>query len=171
MPRLGVKPILMLSFLGSAGGLLLAAGGLATDASFLTGIMPGLLVYGFFNAVGFPALTNGALHEVTGQDAGLASGVQTAMQQVGGSLGLATMVPLALRYVEDHIADGDLPQIAQTEGYALALRTAAGVLVVATVLVLLLMDKVDSKPRDAVAEATSGAAAAEEEGARTPAAS
>ncbi|MFD0319287.1 DHA2 family efflux MFS transporter permease subunit [Streptomyces flavalbus] len=170
MPRLGVKPILMISFLGSAGGLLLAAGGLATDASFLTGIMPGLLVYGFFNAVGFPALTNGALHEVTGQDAGLASGVQTAMQQVGGSLGLATLVPLALRYVNDHVADGDLPQIAQTEGYALALRVGAGFLVVATVLVLLLMDKVDSKPRDAVAEATSGAAVAQDTP-RTPAAS
>lgn len=162
MPRLGVKPILMISFLGSAGGLLLAAGGLATDASFVSGIMPGLLVYGFFNAVGFPALTNGALHEVTGQDAGLGSGVQTAMQQVGGALGLATLVPLALRYVNDHVADGTLPQIAQTEGYALALRAAAGLLIVATVLVLLLMDKVDSKPRDAVAEATSEAAAAQE---------
>ncbi|WBB61014.1 DHA2 family efflux MFS transporter permease subunit [Streptomyces sp. WMMC500] len=170
LPRIGVKPILMISFLGSAAGLVLAAGGLATDASFVSGIMPGLLVYGFFNSVGFPALTNGALHEVTGQDAGLASGMQTAMQQVGGSLGLATLVPLALRYVNDHVADGDLPQIAQTEGYALALRAAAGVLVVATLLVLLLMDKVDSRPRDAVAEATEGAAA-EEEATRAPASS
>ncbi|MER5199899.1 MFS transporter [Streptomyces sp. NPDC002755] len=159
MPRIGVKATLIISFLGSAGGFAVAAAGLATDASFVGGIMPGLLLYGFFNAVGYPALTNGALHEVTGQDAGLGSGVQTAMQQVGASLGLATLVPLALRYVNDHVADGTLPQIAQTDGYALALRAAAGVLVVAAVLVLLLMDKVDSKPRDAVAEATNEAAA------------
>ncbi|QKW10548.1 MFS transporter [Streptomyces sp. NA04227] len=153
MPRIGVKATLITGFLGSAAGLALAAAGLATDATFLSGIMPGLLVYGFFNAVAYPALTNGALHQVTGQDAGLASGVQTAMQQVGASLGLATLVPLALRYVNDHVEDGTLPQIAQTDGYALALRVAAGILVVAAALALL-MEKVDAKPRDAAAEAT-----------------
>ena len=63
-------------------------------------------MYGFFNALGFPALTNGALHQVTGQDAGLGSGMQTAMQQVGASLGLAALVPIALRYVHHHVAHG-----------------------------------------------------------------
>ena len=157
MPRIGVKATLGAAFLGSAGGLVLAADGLATHASFAGGIMPGLLVYGFFNAVGYPALTNGALHRVTGQDSGLASGVQTAMQQVGASLGLATLVPLALRYVRHHVAQGTLPVLAETRGYALALRVAAGVLVVAAVLALLLLEKVDASPRDAAAEATAGA--------------
>ncbi|SEO62111.1 drug resistance transporter, EmrB/QacA subfamily [Actinacidiphila rubida] len=157
MPRIGVKATLAIAFLGSAGGLVLAAGGLATHASFVGGIMPGLLVYGFFNAVGYPALTNGALHQVTGQDAGLGSGVQTAMQQVGASLGLATLVPLALRYVKHHVAGGTVPALAETHGYALALRAAAGVLVVAAILALLLLEKVEAKPRDAVAEATAGA--------------
>jgi EmrB/QacA subfamily drug resistance transporter len=162
MPRIGVKATLVIAFLGSAGGLALAASGFATDASFAGGILPALLVYGFFNAVGYPALTNGGLHQVTGQDAGLASGVQTAMQQVGASLGLAALVPIALRYVNHHVAGGTLPEVAQTHGYALALRVAAGVMVVAAVLALLLLEKVDAKPRDAVAEATNGAAAAAE---------
>lgn len=159
MPRIGVKPILFMSFVGSAGGLLVAAAGFAPHASFAGGILPGLLVYGFFNALGYPAMTNGALHEVTGQDAGLASGMQTAMQQVGASLGLAALVPIALRYVNHHVAHGTPRAIALTHGYTLAIRVAAGVLVVAALLVLLLLEKVNSKPRDAVAEATSEAAA------------
>jgi len=159
MPRIGVRAILVIAFLGSAGGLLIAAAGFATDASFVSGVLPALLVYGFFNALGYPALTNGGLHQVTGQDAGLASGMQTAMQQVGASLGLATLVPIALRYVNHHVAGGTLPAVAQTHGYALALRVAAGVVAAAAVLALLLLEKVDAKPRDAVAESTGTASA------------
>ncbi|NUS16263.1 MAG: MFS transporter, partial [Streptomyces sp.] len=149
MPRIGVKATLAAALLGSAAGLLLAAQGLGAHASFAGGIMPGLLVYGFFNAVGYPALTNGALHRVTGQDAGLGSGVQTAMQQVGASLGLATLVPLALRRVRHHVAAGMPPALAETHGYALALRVAAGVLVVAALPALALLGRVEAAPRDA----------------------
>ncbi|MGW5353054.1 MFS transporter [Streptomyces sp. NPDC004031] len=157
MPRFGVRATLATAFAGSAGGLLLAAGGLAVHASFAAGIMPALLVYGFFNAVGYPALTNGALHGVTGQDAGLASGVQTAMQQVGASLGLAALVPPALRYVRHHVAGGMAPAVAATHGYALALRVAAGVLAVAAVLALTLPARLASAPRDAARETADGA--------------
>ena len=34
-----------------------------------------------------PRIGNASLHEVTGEDSSLASGVQAAMQQVGGALG------------------------------------------------------------------------------------
>jgi hypothetical protein len=82
------------------------------------------------------------------------------MQQIGASLGLATLVPLTLRHADGRVADGILPQSAQTDGHALALR-AAGVLAAAAVLVLPLMDKVAFfRPRDAVAEAAHQAAAA-----------
>lgn len=160
MPRIGVKAVAVIAFFGSAVGLFVAASGLDPDASFVGGVLPGLITYGFFNAIGFPALINGALHRVTGQDSGLASGVQTSMQQVGAALGLATLVPLALRYVNDHVQDGTLPAVAQTDGYALALRVATGVLVVAGLLVLLLLEKVSTEKRDAVAEAADAAAAA-----------
>jgi len=151
--------VVVIAFLGSAAGLLVASN-LHTDASYVGGVMPGLLVYGFFNALGYPALINGALHRVTGQDSGLASGVQTAMQQVGAALGLATLVSLALRYVNDRVNDGALPAAAQTDGYSLALRAAAGLLVVAGVLVLLLLEKVSTEKRNALAEAADEEAAA-----------
>ncbi|MEV6962730.1 MFS transporter [Streptomyces sp. NPDC051207] len=152
MPRLGVKPLVVIAFFGSALGQFIAASGFDPDASYLGGVMPGLVVFAFFNGMGFPVLINGGLHEVTGQDSGLASGVQTSMQQIGAALGLATLVPIALRYVNDHAADGNLPAVA-SDGYALALRVAAGVLAAAGLIALFLLGKVSAKPRDAHAEA------------------
>ncbi|MGX1915726.1 MFS transporter [Streptomyces phaeochromogenes] len=157
MPRIGVKAVMTVAFFGGAAALFTAAAGFAPDASFVSGFMPGLILFGFFNGLAYPALINGALHEVTGQDSGLASGVQTAMQQTGAALGLATLVPFAFRYVKDHVADGTPPQVAQTDGYALAFRIGASVLVVGAVAILMLLEKVSAETRDPLAEAAEAA--------------
>ena len=88
----------------------------------------------------YPGLINGALHQVTGQDSGLGSGVQTAFQQIGSAVGLATLVTLALRYAGGQIRHGVVPAVALTHGYALAFRAGAAVLAVACVLVLVLLE-------------------------------
>jgi EmrB/QacA subfamily drug resistance transporter len=152
MPRIGVKPVLALGFLGAGGSLFLASG-IGIHSSYVGGILPGLFLYGVFSGVCYPGMMNGALHRVTGQDSGLGSGVQNAMQQIGAALGLATLVPLALRSAAHHIAHGTSPAVASTDGYALALRVGGVVLVVAALLVLALLEKVDAKPRNALAEA------------------
>jgi len=151
MPRMGVKTMLAIGFLGSAVGLLLASG-ISVSSSYATGILPGLIVFGVFTGICYPGLINGALHQVTGQDSGLASGVQTAMQQIGSALGLATLVTLALRYAGDRIRQGVPPAAALTHGYALSFRVGAIVLAVAGLLVLVLMEHVAAKPRTALAE-------------------
>ncbi|MEU3794761.1 MFS transporter [Streptomyces fructofermentans] len=157
MPRIGVKAVMAVAFFGAAVALFVAAGGLAPDASFVGGFLPGLILFGFFNGLAYPALINGALHEVTGQDSGLASGVQTAMQQTGAALGLATLVPFAFRHVADHVATGTLPQVARTDGYALAFRVGAAALAVAAVAVVVLLEKVSARMRDPLAEAAEAA--------------
>ena len=151
MPRMGVKTMLAIGFLGSAVGLLLASG-ISVSSSYATGILPGLIVFGVFTGICYPGLINGALHQVTGQDSGLASGVQTAMQQIGSALGLATLVTLALRYAGDRIRQGVPAAAALTHGYALSFRVGAAVLAVAGLLVLVLMEHVAAKPRTALAE-------------------
>ncbi|MGW0771363.1 MFS transporter [Streptomyces sp. NPDC002676] len=167
MPRIGVKGVMSIAVFGCSGALLIVAAGLDPTASYVSGFMPGLMVFGFFNALGYPALINGALHDVTGADSGLASGVQTAMQQIGAALGLATLVPFAFRYVKHHIEDGTLAQVAQTDGYALAFRIAAGILAFMGLVVLAVLQKgVATEMRDAVSEA----ATAEQAGARPSAA-
>ena len=95
MPRLGVKPLLTGGFFGCAVGLYLTSS-ITVTSSYAGHILPGMIALGFFSGISFPAMGNAALHEVTGQDSSLASGVQNAMQQVGGALGLSCLVTLAL---------------------------------------------------------------------------
>jgi EmrB/QacA subfamily drug resistance transporter len=151
MPRIGVKAMLAIGFLGCAAGLLVASY-IHVDSSYVGGLLPGLCVFGLFSGMCYPGLINGALHQVTGQDSGLGSGVQTAMQQIGSALGLATLVTLALRNAGDQIRHGVAPAAAQTHGYAVAFRVGAIVLAVAAVLVLVLLERVTATPRTAIAE-------------------
>jgi EmrB/QacA subfamily drug resistance transporter len=151
MPRVGVKPVLTIGLFGSAAGLLLASY-IQPGSSYAGGILPGLTVFGVFSGICFPALINGALHQVTGQDSGLASGVQTAMQQVGSALGLATLVTIALRYADAQISRGVPPAVAQTQGYVLSFRVGAAVLAAAALLALILLEHVSATLRTPVAE-------------------
>jgi EmrB/QacA subfamily drug resistance transporter len=155
MPRIGVKAMLAVGFLGSAGGLF-AASYIHANSSYPSAILPGIIVFGVFSGICYPALINGALHQVTDQDSGLASGVQTAFQQIGSAVGLATLVTIALRYAGDRIRIGVSPAAAQTDGYALAFRIGAAVLAIAAVLVLVLLEHVTAKPRTALAEVPAG---------------
>jgi MFS family permease len=159
MPRLGVKVMLAVGLFGSAAGLLVASY-IQVSSSYAAGILPGLIVFGVFSGICYPALINGALHQTTGQDSGLGSGVQNAMQQIGAALGLATLVTLALRYAGSRISHGVLPAVAQTQGYALAFRVGAAVLAAAGVLALVLLERVAAKPRNAAAEASADQAPA-----------
>jgi EmrB/QacA subfamily drug resistance transporter len=135
IPRFGVKPVMATGFLGSAVGLWIASD-IHADSSYVGGILPGLIVFGGFSGLCYPGLVSGALHELTERDAGLGSGVQNAMQQIGAALGLAVLVTLALRHTRPGAAVGVLPAVAQTAGYALAFRVSAAALAVAGVLVL-----------------------------------
>ncbi|HEX9537794.1 MAG TPA: MFS transporter [Streptosporangiaceae bacterium] len=151
MPRLGVKPLLSVGFFGAAAGLLMTSR-IHVGISYPSGILPGMIVLSVFIGLTFPATTNAALHEVTGQNSSLASGVQTAMQQVGGALGLACLVTLALRHAAGQIHHGVPPAVAVTHGYALSFRIGAALLAIGGVLVLVLLEHVTAQPRNPIAE-------------------
>ena len=158
MPRVGVKPVLTAGFFGCALGLFLTST-ITVDTSYVSHIMPGMIVLGLASGVCFPAFGNASLHEVTGQDSSLASGVQSAMQQVGGALGLATLATLALRHAADKIHDGVLAPVAFTDGYVLAFRIGAVSCLIGGVLILALLEHVVADPRNPLAEETEAAAA------------
>ena len=153
MPRLGVRPVMSAAFFGAAAGLLLTSA-ITPGASYTGGILPGMIVLGLSAGLSFPAILNAALHQVTGQDSGLASGVQTAMQQAGGALGLACLVTLAVRHAAAQIGHGVPPAVAATHGYALAFRLGAALLAVGGLLVLILLEHVTGQPRNPAAELT-----------------
>ncbi|MEV8513821.1 MFS transporter [Dactylosporangium sp. NPDC051484] len=139
-PKVGVKAISAVSFIMGGVGLLLTSM-ITKDSSYLGGLLPGMIILGFFAGATMPAMTNAALHNVTGQDSGLASGVQTTAQQIGSALGLATLVTLAVRVAGDKLQSGAAPAAAFTDGYVLSFRIGAVLLVVAGVLVALLLER------------------------------
>jgi hypothetical protein len=143
-PRLGVRPLLSAAFARAAAGLLLTSR-IGPGASPAGGVLPGKIVLAVSAGVSFLALVNAALHQVTGQDSSLASGVQNAMQQAGGALGLACLVTLALRHAAGQTRQGIAPAAAAAHGYALSFRIGAALLPIGGLLVLL--EHVTAQPR------------------------
>jgi EmrB/QacA subfamily drug resistance transporter len=147
MPRIGVKVGLAIAFLVSASGFLLL-GQIAAKIDYPIHILPGLLLVALGSGFGLPGLQNAALYEVDGTDAGLASGVQNTFLQVGGGLGLAVLVSLGLRHARGKIAQGVSVVVGTTDGYALALRIAAGLAIAAAVTVAIAFQRVRFVPPD-----------------------
>ncbi|MFF8981791.1 MFS transporter [Streptomyces globisporus] len=91
LPRWGPKPFMVV-------GAVLAAVGLGwltlTDvhSSYLGSILGPMLVFGFGMGMQFVSLTLMAVSGVAPKEAGAASGILNATQQVGGSLGLSILV-------------------------------------------------------------------------------
>jgi len=159
LPRVGVKAGLTVSYLLSATGLFLL-GGITIHSSYPSALLPGMLVMAFGQAFSFVGLQNSGLHRLGPADAGLGSAVQTTSQQLGGSLGLAVLVTIALRHATVQAGHGVVAAAAATDGYALALRLAAAVMVAGAILVAAAFEKVgfmapDQQPLDA-AEASAG---------------
>ncbi|WP_327596861.1 MFS transporter [Streptomyces chartreusis] len=125
-------------------GLLLIVAGMAllsrapVDGSYVTDVLPPLLLLATGFAAAMPALTGLAMSGAREEDAGLASGLFNTTQVVGGSLGLAVLSVLAASRTEGLLADGAGSVAATAEGYQLAFRVATGIalgaLAVATVV-------------------------------------
>ncbi|MFF9686965.1 MFS transporter [Streptomyces sp. NPDC014623] len=91
LPRWGPKPFMVMGALFAAAGL----GWLTlTDAhsTYSGSILGPILVFGFGMGMQFVSLTLMAVSDVAPREAGAASGVLNATQQVGGSLGLSILV-------------------------------------------------------------------------------
>jgi len=150
LPRIGVKGGLIIAFCFGASGLALL-GQIGPRVDYPAHLLPGLLLMAFGNGVAFPALQNAALYQVDHTDAGLASGVENTFLQIGGGLGLAVIVSLGLRHSTAGIAHGASIAVANTDGYALALRIAAACLVAAALTVTVLFERVPYVAPDEVA--------------------
>ncbi|MFF5301384.1 MFS transporter [Streptomyces sp. NPDC013161] len=121
-------------------GLVLIIAGMAllgrapADGSYVTDVLPPLLLLATGFAAAMPALTGLAMSGAREEDAGLASGLFNTTQVVGGSLGLAVLSTLAAGRTDGLLAKGAELVPATAEGYQLAFRT--GALIAAAALVL-----------------------------------
>ncbi|MGR4884697.1 MFS transporter [Streptomyces sp. LARHCF249] len=91
LPRFGPKPFMV------SGSALVGVGLgwltlIRTDSSYATGVLGPMLLFGFGMGLNFVTLTLTAVSGVSPKEAGAASGLLNASQQVGGSLGLSILV-------------------------------------------------------------------------------
>jgi EmrB/QacA subfamily drug resistance transporter len=117
-----------------APGLLVAAVGMLMLAQLPPGgsyplhLLPGLLVLGLGNGLAIPAVTIAALSRVAPAEAGLASGLQNTVLQVGGAVGLAALVSLGTMHARALQAHGAGAAAATTAGFTRSFAVATGVL-------------------------------------------
>ncbi|MEU4996110.1 MFS transporter [Streptomyces sp. NPDC021622] len=119
------RPLLAGLTLITAGLALL--GRLPADGSYVTDVLPPMILLGAGFAAAMPAVTGLAMSGVREEDAGLASGLFNTTQVVGGSLGLAVLTTLAASRTEALLADGGRTLAATADGYRLAFWVAAGI--------------------------------------------
>jgi EmrB/QacA subfamily drug resistance transporter len=156
-------------------GLGLAAAGLAlfaiagVHASYLTGVMPALILIGIGMGACFPALMTIAMAGSTPEDAGLASGLVNTSAQVGGALGLAVLATLSASRTSSLLASGHSTAAALTGGYHLAFWIAVGLVLSGIAIALTVVPKLPAMAAHPMPqEAGEGVPAADEPASREP---
>jgi MFS family permease len=120
LPTLGPKPFMLV------GSTLVVIGltwqtFISPDSSYLGGILGPMLVFGFGMGLNFVTVTVTAVSGVAPHEAGAASGLLNATQQVGGSLGLSILTTVfgtastdeAKKQLSKFLADGSPEQKAE----------------------------------------------------------
>jgi EmrB/QacA subfamily drug resistance transporter len=142
--RFGVKPVLIGGLLVAASGLLILTG-LSPDSSYATSMLPGLVLMAVGMGNTFTPLTLTATTNVGPEEQGLASGLFTTAQQVGGALGLAILSTIASGATDTRLGqahgrpDAAAQAAALVHGYTTAFEVGvafmlAGVLMATVVL-------------------------------------
>jgi len=141
VPKFGVKPLLVVGFVFYTIGMLLLTR-ITPAGHYWSEPFPALVLTAFGSGLAFAGFVNASVHGVSQQDASLASGVQNAVQQIGGAVGLAVLATIALRHFASATKNNVDAGTAATDGYIIAFRIGAIVMAVGAVLVFLLFEKV-----------------------------
>ncbi len=139
--RFGARPVMI-------SGLILIAAGLVvfTQAPvaghYAVHVLPVMVLLGIGAGLAFPALMTLAMSGVTGENAGLASGLVNTTAQVGAALGLAVLATLSASRSSRLAATGSDVKAALTGGYHLAFWVAAGLVLVSIAVAVFVLEPV-----------------------------
>jgi EmrB/QacA subfamily drug resistance transporter len=138
MPIFGPKPLITLGcVLGAAGMFFLT--GLGPSETYVTGILPALILSGLgFGLIFAPAIATATLG-VNQEEAGIASAMVNTSQQVGGSIGVALLSTISASAISDKLGElAGKPNpadvlAAEVHGYTTAFYWAGGIFVLAAI--------------------------------------
>ncbi len=109
------------------------------DGTYLTDLLPPLLLFGVGIGISFPSLMTLAMSGATPSDAGLASGIVNTSAQVGGAIGLAVLATLAAERTSTLEAGGASAVSALNSGFHLAYVVAAGLVAAALAIAVFVL--------------------------------
>ena len=136
--RFGVKPMLVVGMSLLVASLLLFARA-PVGGSYFVDVLPGMLLLGFGASFAFLTVILASVSGVPERDAGLASGLVNAAQQLGGALGLAVLASVAASRAEGLFEAGSGSLAALNGGYHVAFLLSAIFVALATVLAAALL--------------------------------
>jgi EmrB/QacA subfamily drug resistance transporter len=132
-----------------AAGMLLGAGGLVlltqvtVTSSYVSDVLPGLLILGLGLGLIFAQAINTATAGVAREDSGVAAALVNTMQQVGGSIGTSALSTIALSATAAYLVGNQTgplaAAIAATHGYTIAFGLSAGLLGLGFILAIVLL--------------------------------
>src|SRR5215207_4937779 len=131
----GTRPVIVTGSLLGAGGVYYLSR-VPVDGSYLTDLLPGLVVMSVGLGAVFVAVTTAANAGVPAEKAGLAAALLNASQQVGGALGLAIFSAIATSRTSDLLASQASTAEALTSGFQRALLASSIFLLAAAVVAL-----------------------------------
>jgi EmrB/QacA subfamily drug resistance transporter len=135
-------PIFVGCLLGAVGLWLMS--GLTPASAYAGGVLPALAITGFGLGLAFVPVMGVGTGDAEERDGGLASGLMTTAQQIGGAIGIAALITVADTRSAHAVAAGARPASALSDGFAAAFHIEAGIFVAAGLLALLLMGRARS---------------------------
>jgi EmrB/QacA subfamily drug resistance transporter len=148
--RVGTRPVIVVGALISAVGMYWLSR-IPVDGSYLSDLLPGMLVLSLGFGPVFVGVTTAANAGVPADKAGLAAALLNASQQLGGALGLAIFSALATSRTNDLLAAGTPAANALTEGFQRALLAGSIFILAAAIIGLRATNTRDEAPEVAPA--------------------
>jgi EmrB/QacA subfamily drug resistance transporter len=131
--RTGTRPVIVVGALIAAGGVYWLSR-IPVDGTYLSDLLPGLLITSLGLGAMFVAVTTAANAGVPADKAGLAAALLNSSQQVGAALGLAIFTAIATSRTGDLLASHAPPAEALTSGFQRALLASSLFLAAAAVV-------------------------------------
>jgi EmrB/QacA subfamily drug resistance transporter len=133
LPRIGSRPLIVAgTLIGAAGVFLLSR--IGADGSYVSDVLPGLVVMAFGLGAVFVGVQNAANAGVAAEQAGLAAALISASATLGGALGLAILSAIAASHTHHLLIAHASHPVALTAGFGHALVVCSLFLVAAALI-------------------------------------
>jgi EmrB/QacA subfamily drug resistance transporter len=138
LPITGPRPLMLWGLIQATVGLVMLSR-ITPTTSYLTHVLPTLLIMSTGMALVFIPMASTALHGIGSHDSGVGSAMLNTSQQIGGSLGTALLNTIAATatasYITLHVGTGKTAQFAAlTHGYTQSFRFGAVLLMIGAIV-------------------------------------